>query len=327
MSRGWSVRHGAYEELAHSGELGGQTLELLRRLGRQVTRTSSFPPPQVHGHWSDDAVDDLLTDMLSRQGAGQRFFMTCFFKAVDEASLERLFLTSIRNFLIDQAKMTDRGKLRRRFSARLAADDRFWKVPGPSPRWTLTSRPDGAVWQGGLDELVEVAWRVRGVGITRWNHSGPTPAGTVHALMTVLTAILEHAEGSVREEDLARALEARFELLAPAQFVALHTDDGTLRDPTTSAQIPPGTVPGESEAQAGEIWSSLSRDERILLPYLGQRPDEAALLLGTGPVQATAVLEGLRERLRLALSDDDQQIAVMGALLRRCEDPPPAPVE
>lgn len=324
MSRGWPVGLGAYEELAQSGELGGQTLELLRRLGRQVTRTSSFPPPEDHGRWSDDAVDDLLADMLSREGAGQRFVMTCFIKAVDEASLERLFLTSIRNFLIDQAKMTDRGRLRRRFSSRLAADARFRKVQGVSPRWTLAARPDSLLWQGDVEELIEAAWNVRGVGVTRWNHSGPTPTGTVHALMTVLTAILERAGGAVREEDLARVLEARFELLAPAQFVALHGDDGVLHDPT---QTLPGAAPTESEGRVGEIWRSLSGDERILLAYLDQNAHHAAQLLEIGPAQAVAVLEGLRERLRLALSDDDQQISVMRAILRRCEDPPPGIVE
>lgn len=39
--------------------------------------------------------------MLTREGAGQQFVTSCFALAADDASLERLFLTSIKNFLID----------------------------------------------------------------------------------------------------------------------------------------------------------------------------------------------------------------------------------
>ncbi|MEN8656347.1 hypothetical protein ABCR94_38690 [Streptomyces sp. 21So2-11] len=54
---------GAYEELARDGHLGVCGLELLRRLGRQVART--FPPPQGHSRWDDDAVDELLHRMIT----------------------------------------------------------------------------------------------------------------------------------------------------------------------------------------------------------------------------------------------------------------------
>lgn len=318
-----AVAGAAFEELSQTGELGAATLDLLRRMARQVTRTSSFPPPEGHARWNDDAVDDLLTDMLSRPGAGQRFVLTCFAKATDEQSLERLFLASIRNFLIDQAKMTPRGKLRRRIASRLAADDRFQRVPGTSPRWTLASSPPGAVWQGDIEDLLSEAWQVRDVVITRWNRSGPTPAATVDALMTVVTQVLQHAAGAVREEDLARTLEGRFELLAPAEFTSLYTGEGALADPT--AQLPggPQTDPSSDEARAGEIWLSLSADERTLLPYLDLDAHHAAQLLKVGPLQASAVLAGLHEKLRLALSDDSQRHHVMAALLRFGTDPPP----
>ncbi len=152
--------------------------------------------------------------MLTREGAGQKFVTACFALAISEATLERLFLASIKNFLIDEAKKTPRGKLRRRIARLMSEDTSFRRRPGSPPRWALSGLPEDAVWQGDLDDLIAEASRVDGVGITRWNRSGPTPRKTVQALMTVLMRVLRHAQGAVREEDLAKVLESRFGLLA-----------------------------------------------------------------------------------------------------------------
>ncbi|MEU4171273.1 hypothetical protein AB0F46_30890 [Streptomyces sp. NPDC026665] len=172
------------------GQLGHEGFELLRHVGRQVARMQGFPPPEGYNRWEDDAVDELLHRMITREGAGGQFILNCFLKAVDDTSSEKMFFTAIRNFLIDEAKSRERGKLRRRFATRLGEDDRFRLVRSTSPRWALASHPKDAR-QGNLDELVQGAWEVREVWITAWNHSGPTPRKTVHALMAVLTAVLE----------------------------------------------------------------------------------------------------------------------------------------
>ncbi|MFF3990595.1 hypothetical protein ACFY0B_39295 [Streptomyces sp. NPDC001797] len=311
---------GAYEELLQTGKLGPETFQLLRRLVHQVRRASGFPPPEGYAEWSDDAAYDVITAMLTREGAGQLFVTSCFAQAADEASLERLFLASIKNFLIDEAKKTPRGKLRRRIARLMGADASFRRAPGSPPRWMLSEHPEGAVWQGDPDDLVVEAWRVRGVGITRWNHSGPTPAQTVRALIAILTQVLRHARGAVREEDLAKVLESRFELLSSARFTPLYTDDGALADPVEAAAAADAAAAG-----AADIWERLSANERLLLPYLDEDAHHAAQLLEIGPAQAEAVLAGLKARLRLALSQDSDRTAVMGALLRRCAEPPPEP--
>ncbi|WP_234342030.1 hypothetical protein [Streptomyces sp. NRRL F-4707] len=76
---------------------------------------------------------------------------------------------------------------------------------------------------------------------------------------------------------------------------------------------------------AADIWQRLTANERLLLPYLDEDAHHAAQLLELGLAQAEAVLAGLKAKLRLALSDDRDRTAVMGALLRRCADPPPEP--
>lgn len=315
---------GAYEELSRTGQLGPESLEVLRRLVHQVRRSSGFPPPQGYAEWSNDAAYDVITAMLSREGAGQHFVTGCFAQASDEASLERLFLASVRNFLIDEAKKTPRGKLRRRIARLMGEDVTFCQAPARPPRWALSEHRDAGVWQGDLDALVAKAWRVRGVEIVRWNTSGPTPKATVQALKAVLTQVLRHAGAAVREEDLAKVLQARFALLAPASFVALAAD-GMPADPDTPAAALAGTEAPDAGGVAAGIWQQLTADERLVLPYLDEGAHHAAQLLEIGREQAAAILAGLTERLHLALADDSEQEAVLAALLRYCADPPPEP--
>jgi hypothetical protein len=309
---------GAYEELLRTGQLGPETFELLRRLVHQVRRSSGFPPPEGYAQWNDDAAYEVITAMLSREGAGQHFVTGCFVQAFDQVSLERLFLASIKNFLIDEAKTTPRGKLRRRIARLMGEDASFRQEPGSPPKWALSEHPAGAVWQGDLDNLIAEAWRVRGVGITRWNHSGPTPKATVQALMAILNHVLQHARGAVREEDLAKVLQDRFALLAPAHFTSLYADDGGV-DPAAEAGPAAEVDPAGAGGVASDIWQQLTVNERLLLPYLNEDAHHAAQLLEVGRKQAGAVLAGLKEKLRLALVDDGEQAAVMRALLERCE--------
>ncbi|MGY4744571.1 hypothetical protein [Streptomyces sp. ATMOS53] len=316
---------GAYEELSQTGEPGPKTLELLLRMVHQVRRASGFPPPEGYTQWSDDAAYDVITAMLTREGAGQKFVTACFALAISEATLERLFLASIKNFLIDEAKKTPRGKLRRRIARLMSEDTSFRRRPGSPPRWALSGLPEDAVWQGDLDDLIAEASRVDGVGITRWNRSGPTPRKMVQALMTVLMQVLRHAQGAVREEDLAKVLESRFGLLAPARFATLFADDGAFVDPAETGTVATLADSTGAGGDAEDIWQRLTANERLLLPYLDEDAHHAAQLLEIGQAQAGAVLAGLKEKLRLALSEDRDREAVMRALLRRCEDPPPEP--
>ncbi len=210
--RGWLVTGGAFEELTRTGKLGPVSFDLLRRLVHQVRRSYGFPPPEGHVEWSDDAAYEVVLAMLTREGKGQKFVTSCFALATDDASLERVYLATIKHYFIDEAKKTPRGKLRRRIARLMSEDLAYRKTKGSPPRWALADHADGAVWQGDLDDLIARAARVTGVGITRWNHAGPTPKQTVHALKTTLLCVLQHAQGAVREEDLAKVLEARFEL-------------------------------------------------------------------------------------------------------------------
>lgn len=306
----------AYEELKTTGDVGDQTLATLRRLARQYTRTHSFRPPEGYARWDDHAVDDLLGSLFASKGSG--FVLACLAHASDDASLERLLLTTIGNHLKDQAKGTERGKLRRRLEHLMNHDQRFVRVGAADAGvagWALADGPATLTMCSSTDFL-KAAFAVRGVSITKWNAAGPTPAETRRALLIVVEAILAAAVGAVRDEDLARAIEARFALLHPLQFTELRPDEPG-QDPADPDPEPAAVIAVEIVAE--DLWRGMDQIERSLLLHLIEPHTVPATIAGTGPRQARAIADALAEKLRLATVDDPQREDVVRALLHKCE--------
>jgi hypothetical protein len=300
---------GAYIELLASGTPGALTLDMLRRLARQVVRSSTFPPPDGFSSWADgDAVDELICAMFVEK---PQLVVGCAVKAHDDASMERLLLAAIKNWLIDQAKATEVGKLRRRLQNVLGEDARFVSSNSGQVRWWALTNHASTVWQGDIDRLHAAAYGVRGVQITRWNTSGPTPRETKAALIAVAYAVLSKAGGSVSAQDLSKVIAARFQIQPSPTFVQLSADAAWERDwfvdPTRAAV---------GDAAARDLWTSLSPDEQAIVPLLGADPEEVAVRLGAGPETAAALQAAIREKLRLATVDDDAAESVMVGLLR-----------
>jgi hypothetical protein len=299
---------GAYAELLETGTPGPLTVAVLLRLGGQVGRTSTFPPPDGYGSWSDDAVVDLIGAMFIEK---PQLVVGCMVKAHDDASLERLLLVAIRNWLKDQAKATEVGKLRRRLENVLGGDPRFVSIKTGQDHWALTEHGSKG-WQGDIDQLHAAAHRVRGVQITtRWNTSGPTPRRTKDALIAVAYGVLSEAGGSVSAQDLSKVIAARFQLQPSPTFVQLSVDTALKPD----RFVDPATF-AVGDATARELWASLSPDEQTVVPLLAADPADVAIRLGTGPETAAAAQAGVREKLRLATVDDDDAETVIGGLLR-----------
>ena len=300
----------AFDEIGRRADAGGpQTIALLRRLGAQVTRTSSFPPPVGHRNWSAEAVDDLLADMFSKASPrGQVFVLACYLKATNQASLERLILASIRNFLIDQAKGTERGKLRRRLDTLLSDDARFARPPDLADiwAWALLHGAMG-LWQGDLEELHQAAARVRGHQILKWNTAGRTPKHTVVALTEVSYGVIDHADGAVRDEDLAAVVERRFALLAPPVFIEVPDGSFTAAALASVAAGDDPTVDLAVRERVEQLWLTLSAEEQALLPVLGQSLEARQAATGMGRGVTQALSEALADRLRLVTVDDEDR--------------------
>lgn len=307
---------GAYQELSDTGRPGEHTCALLRRLGRQVTTASSFPPPEGHHEWTGDAIDDLLGSMFEKRG--NALVLGCLTKATDDGSLERLLLKAIRNFLIDEAKGTERGKLRRRLETLLGQDSRFARLEGHA--WRLVNHPPHAVWQGDITTLHQVASGVRGVVLAKLPPSGPTPKASVRALVTVVHAVLVAADGAVRDEDLAHVLEARFALLNTPVTVALVADDGF--EPSAPTEHEPESIVMESQERAEELWQTLAPLERSLLPHLTKPVEDVMAVAEVGQETAKSLRAALLEKVKRATADDTERESTLRMLLHLCESRP-----
>jgi hypothetical protein len=293
---------------------------MLLRCVRQVQRRTSFPPPGDHTSWTDDACWDVLSEMFaSAPEAGRTFVLGCFLTATDDASFERLVLTAIENHLKDEAKKTERGKLRRRLDTLLNADSRFVRGAGAGGAWALGEQA-GSAWQGDREDLVRAAFTVPGT-IDRLNPAGPTPAATKATLLAVAHAVLSAAAGAVRDEDLARVFQERFSLLRPPTFTTLESDDGW--EPRAPADQPSGEqLAGDAtvaSATALTLWASLSPVERALVPILGESDATLATAAGVRrPKQAAAIRDAVKEKLRLAVVDSDDAGTLLADLLQLC---------
>lgn len=284
-------------------------IALLRRLAAQVTRTSSFPGPVSYPGWSDDAVDELLVEMIEKKN-GVGFLLDALASVDDRGSAERYLLATIANFLKDQAKGTAHGKLRARLETLLGKDSRFEAVTEPVPGWRMAGGPD-RWWQGDVTTLKRAALRVRGVSIPSWNKAGPTPRPAREALITVAVAVLTVAAGIVRAEDLARVLLERFRhAIAPEPATELFLND------VDASTARPDHEPEQALASisAGELWAAFTTEQRAVVPFL-TAPEGAPAALGIGPKEAKARVAQVIELVRLATLDDPRAEAVVALLL------------
>lgn len=284
-------------------------LALLRRIAAQAARTGPFPPPQDYRRWSDEAVDELLVEMIAKKG-GVSFLLGALAGVDNQGSAERYLLAAVQNFQKDQAKATAHGKLRERLKTVLGQDSRFAAVTRPDQGWRLSDGPD-QWWQGDLTTMYRAALRVRGVFITSWNTAGPTPRSTREALTTVAVAVLTEAGGTVRAEDLAQVLLERFR-----HEIAPESASGVFLDDVDEKIARPDQEPGHALAVVGaeQLWARLTAEQRAVVPYL-TTPEDAAAALGIGPREAAARRAQVIALVRLMTVDDPRAEAVVTALL------------
>jgi len=218
----------AIAELSGPGTIGPATVRLLIRLVGQIGRTNSFPPPLGHPRWTDQAVIDYVGSMLSTS-RGTGVVVNCALSATSDASLERLLLVSIRRLLIDEAKATPVGRLRRRLRTLLTKDDRFTQADrllAGEEGWSVPSNGD-AIWTGDIAELIRLTASVRVAPIDRLNTAGPTPAAARRSIVMMSFESITRAAGAIRAQLLARFLYHHFALDAAGPTTPTSADSDT----------------------------------------------------------------------------------------------------
>jgi hypothetical protein len=274
---------------------------LLTKLAGQVARTSTYPWPDGYNSWTDDAVRELVNVVYERKG--KQLALKILEKANSQPALERLLLAAIKNVLIDLAKETETGKLRRRLLTVLGKDARFVHLTSPDHCWALAGCPQ-ELWQGDREELIQAAFAVRGFHIWTWNTAGQTAGPVTEALREVSAGVLERANGAVRDQELATVLRVRFVYIAPLDASPLH-DVHRDAAPTTA-----GSEDTEHAAllriTVDEIWSTLNSMEQAVIAYIGEDEATWARKVSQRPREAAVVVARVKEKLRLAVADDDQ---------------------
>jgi hypothetical protein len=285
----------------------------LRRLVWQKTDETSFPPGENYTTWSREAVDDFVIDLFKAKG--KDILLTLLEAATSKGHFERAVLLAVERHLIDQAKKTPTGKLRRRLVTLLGQDTRFVHTKKPPPeRWSLAGQPT-ELWQGDIQDLHRVADRVTGVAVTTWNEAGPTAAPVRHALVTVAEAVISGAGRAVRAQDLAQLLRERFVLIAPLKAYSLDLV-GTEHEP----EAPPLTGPEDAvlvKDAVDRVWSTLDDKEQRVLPYMHEPARFWCKTLGLRRKVAELLVERVKEKVFLAVPRDEHTEATITMLRER----------
>lgn len=292
--------------------------QTLRRLVWQKTDKTSFPPGENYTTWCREAVDEFIIDLFQAKGAN--ILLKLLEAATSEGHFDRAVLLTVERHLIDQAKKTTTGKLRRRLVTLLGQDTRFVHTRKPQPeRWSLAGQPKD-LWQGDVQDLQQVADRVTGVAVTTWNEAGPTAAPVRHALVTVAEAVISWAGRAVRAQDLAQLLRERFVLIAPLKAYSLDLV-GTEQEP----EAPPLTGPEDSvlvKDAVDRVWDGLDEGERRVLPHMHEPAQSWCRARGLRRNVAELLVERVKAKVLLAVPRDEHTEATITMLRERSRGRP-----
>jgi hypothetical protein len=304
----------AYRELQQHGQFGQLGLKLLFELvGQELQR---FPVLLGHGAaWTEDTLWEWTQSFYVAKGTAVTAGLLA--QTGDVASMARYLRRSIRHFLVDEARKTPAGTVRRKIEELLAATPEFVQVPAGvagAGRWQLGGSPQPP-YGGELRQLVAAAYGVPGVQAVRWSGVRRAPLARDESLVAILGAVLRAAGGSLEVAQLTAVVLQRFPAAVEYADASL---DAQLFD---RAVAPPEERPDvivEVSERAREVYEQLSPSQRALLPHLDKPIREQAQVLGVGRSQAYAASGKLKAMLIDLLPEDDLRADVTLELLRRC---------
>ncbi|MFS8102094.1 hypothetical protein LFM09_33710 [Lentzea alba] len=283
-------------------------------MGEEARR---FPALASAAHEPEDLAQDFLVDRL------QAVTVTLAVQAGNDASFAKLLRRAIRNWLIDRARQTDVGHLRRSIEKVLAAEGDFEQVPDKQPgagRWRLRGTT-GEPWSNDPAVLVAAAWAVQDVKVRKWSSATRRAPVTDGASMTaILRAVLETAAGSLEIGQLVDVFLRRFGGVLDPIDVPL--DDLSASSPANDAPTPEEyVITADAEldaaAKAAEICGVLSPDERKLVPHL-MNLLAIQYFLDVGRSQAYLYAANLKKKIVELAGDGDDAEQVVLELIRLC---------
>lgn len=296
----------AFRELQELGHVGEQCLRLIMRLMAEELRR--LPVLWPAGGLCMADIEDMASDFY--EDKGDKVTANLLVLATNDDSVGRLLRTSIRHWLIDQARKTAIGSIRHSVEKVLAGDATFQKV-GPGARWRLAGTTGGP-FGGDHGELIRAAGSVRRVRIQPWRStSRRAPLANRASVVAVCRAVLSAANGSLELGELVHVLLIRFPVVLDPAIVPVSDFEYEYADVelTPEEHVVAADEELAAAVSAAQVVGMLTPDERRIIRYLDNLP---ALQheLGCGRSQSYEHARRLKEKLRELVGDDD--VAAVG---------------
>src|SRR5262245_49808145 len=287
------------EELHTDGRLGPQGAQRLYATVRAVAIARGFPPPGGAAKWDTDAIAEVAHAFLADERTPLRLAHLAV-HAVDSDSFDRLLHRMVLNYLRDEGRRTETGRLMRRLRDVLDGDAEF--VCERGDRWRLATQPSTPS-STAPTILTEAAAAERHVDVPRWSQQTRRrpPAADAASLVRLCHRVLDAAAGTLPLDELARAVAPRLGL-APTPFVEAIDD----RDPFDRIAAPQYADAAVDSMRAAEIFAMLGTRERLLLATAGTPVRELRSVIGVGSSQAAELQARLRALLEAELRDDER---------------------
>jgi hypothetical protein len=305
----------ACEEIQAVARLDQAYIKLLVALMWEETRR--FPVLCPPGGWDRDAVEDFASEFFVEKV--QKLTAELVTVGVTPEALGKLMRRSVRNFLIDRARQTPLGRIRRKVEEDMLGNyPEFLQVPDGEEgagRWYLAGQ-SSFPYGGDFAPLVSAAYAVPGVKAVRWSGPRRPPLTSDSSLRAVVTAVLTAADGSLEVAQLVHILAQRFPAAAEPEDSTI--DDALFERMTMEARDDPGFALEIAESAAA-AYDQLSPSQRAIVPYLDCDIKVIMEMLRVGRSRAYEAVKHVRDMLDWLLPDDDTRGIVGAAVIRMCD--------
>jgi hypothetical protein len=278
--------------------LGDDGARLLYETVRRVSRDGNFPPPIGFQRWDNDAVETCAHEFLTGTRATERLVQMAAL-AIDDAALQRLLTTAVRNYMRDQGRHTVVGALIRRLKDVASGSDVI-SVDGEFA-W-LTGGPTSA-FGGDEADLVRAALQV-GSRRRRWRPDAKRegPLANRDEMVAMMRAILLAANGALSFATIGRVLARRYDLDPMPATAAVD-----VLDPHAAKAFRAIDVTEAAKA----VLDQLSDIERRVLPLLDMSCRDAAALLPYGHSTVAKAQARLKTLLQQIVPAGDEGAALL----------------
>ena len=306
----------ACQEVQTLGRLDEACVKLLCALMAEEThRVTVLRPP---GGWDRDELEGLVSEFFIKKG--QRLTADLVTIGVTPEVVGNVMRRWIRNFLIDRARGTPLGRIRRKLEEDMLGQyPEFLQVPPGEEgagRWYLAGQPSYP-YGGDFTPLIEAAYAAPGVKAVRWSGPRRPPLTSDASLRAIVAAVLTAASGSLEVAQLVHVVTQRFPAAAEPEDVTI--DDDTFDRVARVGSDDPGFA-FEIGESIRAVLDQLSPSQRALVTYLDRDINVVMEVLNIGRSRAYEAVRHLKGLLDRLLPDDETRGVVYAAVVERCSE-------